>query len=135
MLTITWLHMEKKIRWGTTVFLSNRTHISRYIYFLQKKTFGQKGQRDPQSTDESNIESKHPKNQLPQAPYVLNQDERCQADKRLKLVKVPANFGIIPGTLFTKIIGGTKCHTWLQLFSTGIVRYCIRGMLSRECRA
>jgi hypothetical protein len=61
MLTITWLHMEKKIRWGTTVFLSNRTHISRYIYFLQKKTFGQKRQRDPQSTDESNIESKYVK--------------------------------------------------------------------------
>lgn len=56
-----------------------------------------------------------PKNQLPQAPYVLTPTEKHQADQRLNQLRVPLNFGVVPTTLFTKIVGGTKSHTWLQV--------------------
>ncbi|CAC5410523.1 unnamed protein product [Mytilus coruscus] len=106
------------------------------IYVKEKKTLGQKRKKkDVAEVEESSIlQTKYPKNELPQAPYVLTAEEKKEADRRLANVKVPVNFGVLPGSLFTKIVGGTKCHTWLQLFSNGIIRFCIRGMLGTPQR-
>ena len=56
-----------------------------------------------------------PKGSLPPAPFTLTAEEKVIADKRLALVKVPMNFGVVPATLFTRICGGVKSHTWLQV--------------------
>lgn len=105
------------------------------IYAQEKKTIGQKRSRKEQTSSEDVVETKFPKNQLPQAPYVLTPTEKHQADQRLNQLRVPLNFGVVPTTLFTKIVGGTKSHTWLQLFTTGMVRFCIRDMLGEPQRA
>jgi hypothetical protein len=44
----------------------------------------------------------------------LTAQEKVIADKSLDLVNVPINFGVIPATLFARICGGVKSHTWLQ---------------------
>jgi hypothetical protein len=45
----------------------------------------------------------------------LTAEEKVIADRRLGLVKVSINFSVIPATLFTRICGGVKSHTWLQV--------------------
>jgi len=41
----------------------------------------------------------------------LTAEEKVIADRRLGLVKVSINFGVIPATIFTRICGGVKSHT------------------------
>ena len=56
-----------------------------------------------------------PKGGLPPAPFTLTAEEKVIADRRLGLVKVSINFSVIPATLFTRICGGVKSRTWLQV--------------------
>ncbi|CAC5382472.1 unnamed protein product [Mytilus coruscus] len=91
--------------------------------FCIKKTLGQKRKKNVAAEESSILQTKYPKTALPQAPYVLTAEEKKEADRRLSDIKVPVNFGIIPATLFQKIVGGTKCHTWLQ--RTSLVNFLL----------
>lgn len=112
------------------------------IYVKEKKTLGQrnkKRRRDPsegenEGDDSVDLETRYPKGKLPPAPFTLNNTEKKIADDRLSKLRFPPNFGDIPNTLFTKICGGIKTHTWHQLFTSGALRYCLRGLLGEEQR-
>ncbi|XP_021368398.1 uncharacterized protein LOC110460022 [Mizuhopecten yessoensis] len=79
-------------------------------------------------------ERSFPKSRLPPAPFTLNNDQKKAANSRLASMRFPKNFGDVPDTLFTNICGGMKSHTWNQLYTTGVLRYCLRGMLGEQQR-
>ncbi|OWF49211.1 hypothetical protein KP79_PYT24455 [Mizuhopecten yessoensis] len=110
-------------------------------YVKEKKTVGQKRKRqhdhqaaNGESAAETNMEKRYPKGHLPPAPFTLTCEEKKQADARLSSMHFPVGFGDVPGSLFTHIRGGVKSHTWNRLFTNGVLRYCLRGMLGTEQR-
>ncbi|XP_021342795.1 uncharacterized protein LOC110443119 [Mizuhopecten yessoensis] len=70
---------------------------------------------------------------LPPAPFTLTKEEKEKADMRLKNVKVPVDFGDLPATLFSKTTG-MKSHTWMKIFTSGILRYILRDALGTTQR-
>ncbi|CAC5363257.1 unnamed protein product [Mytilus coruscus] len=117
-----WLVDNRESRWHVSGVNTSVGSGSAFILrikgslFCIKKTLGQKRKKNVAAEESSILQTKYPKTALPQAPYVLTAEEKKETDRRLSDIKVPVNFGIIPATLFQKIVGGTKCHTWLQTF-------------------
>ena len=66
-------------------------------------------------------------------PYMLTAYEVKVADERASSIRVPLGFGIKPGPFISKP-GSLKSHDWKQLACQGILKYCLRGMLSHDCR-
>lgn len=64
---------------------------------------------------------------LPPAPFCLSTSEATIADARLQSIQVPLGFDWKPRALFTKNTVGMKSHSWKQLVSSHILKYCIRG--------
>ncbi|KAK6186911.1 hypothetical protein SNE40_006171 [Patella caerulea] len=67
-------------------------------------------------------------------PYTLTTSEKDLADLRLKSIICPDGFSDLPESLFTKVEGKTKSHTWLQVSTSGVINFCIRGMLGIKQR-
>lgn len=66
-------------------------------------------------------------------PYILTDSEIKVADQRASAIKVPIGFGVKPGPFISKP-GSLKSHDWKQLACQGILKYCLRDMLSEQCR-
>ena len=66
-------------------------------------------------------------------PYILTDREIKVADERANAIKVPIGFGVKPGPFISKP-GSLKSHDWKQLATQGILKYCLRDMLSEQCR-
>lgn len=71
---------------------------------------------------------------LPAAPFSLTTQEASIANTRLKSIQVPVGFGWKPRALFTSNLLGMKSHSWKQLVSTYILKYCLRGLLKQQQR-
>ncbi|XP_069102312.1 uncharacterized protein [Argopecten irradians] len=93
------------------------------VYSTQKRTMGEKAKKRKKDQTEVerggvvtvDLDTSYPKGKLPPAPFTLTNEEKMIADSRLSMLKFPPNFGDIPDTLFTRICGGTKTHTWHQV--------------------
>ena len=66
-------------------------------------------------------------------PYILTDSEIKVADQRACAIKVPIGFGVKPGPFISKP-GSLKSHDWKQLACQGLLKYCLRDMLSEQCR-
>ena len=71
---------------------------------------------------------------LPPAPFCLSTSEATIADARLQSIQVPLRFDWKPRALFTKNTVGMKSHSWKQLVSSHILKYCIRDLLGQRQR-
>ena len=69
---------------------------------------------------------------LPPAPFSLNRNEIVTANMRSKSIIVPATFDWKPRELFTGV--GMKSHEWKEVMCSGIVKFCIRGLLGADQR-
>lgn len=68
--------------------------------------------------------------ELPPAPFRMNRNELAIASKRVLSVKVPHGLDWNHCQPFTKnSIGQMKSSEWRVLISSGILKYCIRGLL------
>ena len=72
--------------------------------------------------------------QLPPAPFRLTPEEAKLANARACSIRVPVGFGWKPKAIFSTIAVGMKSHSWKQMISTAILKYCIRGTLGRQQR-
>ncbi len=72
---------------------------------------------------------------LPPAPFRLQSEDLAVANKRAMSVKVPFGFDWMRRPVFQTKSTGMKSHEWKQLISTGILKYCIRGLLGKRQRA
>ena len=70
---------------------------------------------------------------LPPAPFRLSVSEQQIANRRAQSIRVSHGFDWKPQALFVSKIG-MKSHTWKQLVSTGILKYCLRGLLGTKQR-
>lgn len=66
-------------------------------------------------------------------PYLLTKDELNRADERAKSIRVPLGFGLKASPFISKTYC-LKSHDWKQLATQGILKYCLKGMLSDQCR-
>ena len=73
-------------------------------------------------------------NRLPQAPFRLTVEEAKMADARLIGVQVPKGFDWKPKPLFSVKALGMKSHSWKQLVSSNMLKYCLRGLLGQQQR-
>ena len=70
---------------------------------------------------------------LPPAPFRLSVGEIRIANERAKSVCVPAGFDWKPSAVFSRPVG-MKSHSWKQMVSTSILKYCLRGLLGKRQR-
>lgn len=70
---------------------------------------------------------------LPDAPFSLTDEEILLADNRAKLILVLSNFDWAPRAIFNRS-GGFKSHQWKQLATSGILKFCLCGMLGTNQR-
>ena len=73
-------------------------------------------------------------NRLPPAPFRLSAEEAKLADERMINIQVPKCFDWKPKPLFSVKVKGMKSHSWKQLVSTQILKYCLRGLLGQQQR-
>ena len=72
---------------------------------------------------------------LPAAPFRLTKKEAETACDRATSIQVPIGFGWKPQALFNSSAPiGMKSHSWKQLVATGILKYCLRGLLGMQQR-
>ena len=76
------------------------------------------------------IESTNAK--LPSAPFSLPGDQLKIANSRANSIVVPSSFDWRPRDLFTH--RGMKSHEWKEVASSGILKYCLRGLLEKNQR-
>ena len=67
---------------------------------------------------------------LPSAPFVLSKEEISLANDRAKSILVHASFDWRPRAFFGKK-AGMKAHEWKEVVTSGILKFCLRGMLAR----
>ncbi len=72
---------------------------------------------------------------LPLAPFRLSAEALKIANARAVGIKVPLGFDWRPRPFFQVKSVGMKSHEWKQVISTGIVKFCIRGLLGKNQRA
>lgn len=70
---------------------------------------------------------------LPPAPFALSKDDILLADERTKSVLVHSTFDWRPRGIFSKKTG-MKAHEWKEVVTSGILKFCLRGMLGRNQR-
>ena len=66
-------------------------------------------------------------------PFVLTKNELHTADERAQNIRVPVGFGLKPSP-FIGTSGCLKSHDWKQLASEGVLKYCLKDLLSKQCR-
>ncbi|XP_069110224.1 uncharacterized protein [Argopecten irradians] len=64
---------------------------------------------------------------------VLTETEMKEADARACSIRTPLGFGVKPSPFITKN-SSLKSHDWKQLACQGILKFCLRGFLSADCR-
>lgn len=69
---------------------------------------------------------------LAPAPFSLSKSELNLANTRAKLINVPDSYDWKPRELFTGI--GMKSHEWKEIICSGILKFCIRGLLGTNQR-
>ena len=72
-------------------------------------------------------------NLLQKAPFALSKEEIVLADERAKSVHTPAGFDWRPRALFGNPTG-MKSHEWKEVATSGILKFCLRGMLGSNQR-
>ena len=81
------------------------------------------------------VETSGEKRPLPDAPFHLKVNEVLLADKRLMSIKVPHGTDWKCQKLFDKSISiHMKSVHWRHILVSGILKYCIRGVLGDEQR-
>ena len=70
---------------------------------------------------------------LQPAPFRLTAAEASLANSRAMSIRVPYGFDWKPRAVFVQSIA-MKSHSWKQLVSTFILKYCLRGLLGRQQR-
>jgi hypothetical protein len=81
------------------------------------------------------VKSGHEREPLPQAPFSLSQQEISVAKNRAFSVVVPAGIDWKRRKLFDrKSLGYIKSIEWKNVLSSGILKYCIRGLLGEKQR-
>lgn len=70
---------------------------------------------------------------LPTASFRLSSVEHNLFNIRAKTIRVPLGFGWVANVLLQNKVG-MKSHSWKQMVSTAILKYCIRGLLGRHQR-
>ena len=70
---------------------------------------------------------------LSPAPFSFSKEELCIANSRAKSISVPSSFDWRPSDLFTS--RGMKSHEWKEVVCSGVIKYCIRGLLGENQRA
>ncbi len=66
---------------------------------------------------------------LPSAPFRLKSDNIKLANERALSIRVPSGFDWRPRPFFQRKSVGMKSHEWKQVVSSGILKFCIRGLL------
>ena len=69
---------------------------------------------------------------LSSAPFSFSKEELCIANSRAKSIRVPSSFHWRPSDLFTS--WGMKSHEWKEVVCSGVIKYCIRGLLGENQR-
>ncbi len=72
---------------------------------------------------------------LPLAPFRLCAEARATANERALQIKVPLGFDWRPRPFFQLKSVGMKSHEWKQVVTSGILKFCIRGLLGVRQRA
>ena len=70
---------------------------------------------------------------LPSAPFRLHSSGRKLASRRAASIRVPLGFDWNCSGMFLKHVS-MKSHCWKQMVSTGILKFCIRGLLGKQQR-
>ena len=70
---------------------------------------------------------------LPKAPYTLDKHDIALADERAKRVHVPAGMDWKPRAMFVNA-AGMKSHHWKEVATSGILKFCLRKILSSKQR-
>ena len=94
------------------------------LRFLQRR---KKRSRFPSSWVEEG------KSTLPPAPFRLSPAVAKVANARAMSIRVPIGFGWQPKAVFVKTVA-MKSHSWKQMVATGILWYCLRGLLGKQLR-
>ena len=67
-------------------------------------------------------------------PWQLSREETKTADNRALSLCLPLGFGLKPAPFFSQHDRICRCSDWLEMVSTGILKYCLRGLLGQEQR-
>ena len=70
---------------------------------------------------------------LPSAPFVSRQKDIVIANQRAENVLVPSSFDWRPRAFFSKP-SSMKAHEWKQVVTSGILKFCLRGLLGMKQR-
>ena len=70
---------------------------------------------------------------LQPAPFRLTAAKASLANSRVMSIRVPYSFDWKPKAVFVNLIA-MKSHSWKQMVSTFILKYCLRGLLGRQQR-
>ena len=73
------------------------------------------------------------RNLLPAAPFTFSREELKTANNRSNCVRVPCMFDWRPRDLFSS--RGMKSHEWKEVMCSGIIKFCIRGLLGTKQRS
>ena len=73
--------------------------------------------------------------QLPPAPFRLQKEDLKIANERALQIQVPHGFDCKPRSFFQRKSTGMKSHEWKQLVTSGILKFCIRGLLGKQQRS
>ena len=66
-------------------------------------------------------------------PFMLTREEIKLAQKRTQMLRTPVGFDLKERDFITKP-GSMKSHNWISVASEGIIKFCLRGTLSLDCR-
>ena len=72
---------------------------------------------------------------LPPAPFSLCKHDLTIANKRAMSIKSPLGFDWNPCQLFGKLSSKLNSNQWKHVLSSGILKFCIRGLLGDDQRA
>ena len=81
------------------------------------------------------VKSGHTNEPLPSAPFTLSQEEMAVGNKRALSIYVPTGMDWKRRKLFDrKSLGYVKSIEWKHVLCSGILKYCIRGLLGEQQR-
>ena len=69
---------------------------------------------------------------LPPAPFTFSKEERLIANQRATSIKSPSYIDWRPVKIFGKDGGQLKSNQWKHVVSSGILKFCIRGLLGKD---
>lgn len=69
---------------------------------------------------------------LPPAPFSFSKEQRLIANQRAISIKSPSQVDWKPVKIFGKDAGQLKSNQWKHVVSSGILKFCIRGLLGKD---